>query len=37
LIQTLINLNVFRSNKYFDYREQQNRKLYENFNTILIN
>jgi hypothetical protein len=31
LIQTLINLNVFRSNKYFDYREQQNRKLYENF------
>jgi hypothetical protein len=32
LIQTLINLNVFKSNLYFDYREQQNRKLYENLN-----
>jgi hypothetical protein len=30
LIYTLINLNEFKSDKYFDYRELQNRRLYEN-------
>jgi hypothetical protein len=32
LIKTLINLNTFESRKYYDYREQQNRKLYEKLN-----